>query len=100
MHHPRADRTGCLNHPKALLISATEIQQIMGAQGGGVSITRRLCLSLQLGAGVGSCTTRDRCLNHPKALLISATPAFRIVGRSRTSIPVSITRRLCLSLQL
>src|SRR5208283_4367640 len=95
-------RWRCLNHPKALLISAT------GSRGRFLHHARRKSqspegsayLCNQLKQKQEECLACNRCLNHPKALLISATPAFRIIGRSRTSIPVSITRRLCLSLQL
>ncbi len=111
-----------LNHPKALLISATteaaiyqgEDAMSQSPEGSSylcnyfrqkfyqeqvpVSITRRLFLSLQLRTDGLSSTVSTPRLNHPKALLISATSVFRHKGRSRKV--VSITRRLFLSLQL
>ena len=89
----------CLNHPKALLLSATGSQQRQ-AQSYQVSITRRLFLSLQLYNARetrGSMGLKAGGLNHPEALLVSAIAELAQAVEERD---VSVARGLFLSLQL
>ncbi len=70
-----------LNHPKALLVSATATRgdPVGSRMINEVSITRRLFLSLQLEIERRCIWPIHwlRCLNHPKALLVSATATLQ-----------------------
>ncbi len=94
----RASRRRRLNHPKALLVSATKKANTKQMYVDSLNHPKALLVSATASPAATGSTASPTSLNHPKALLVSATHRCKPSG----PLPfraVSITRRLFLSLQ-